>query len=358
MTILLRFGMRTMLKALRRRGHNLRHILIVGTNRRAIKFASEIEAKPELGYIVAGFVDEPDRRDVCKACAAFKHTNYRVVSDVNGLSAYIRKNVVDEVVVALPVKSFYQEISRIINICAEQGVLNRHLPDIFNRAVDKFRLEDIDEQSMMPRNRSEAEEWQVLIKWIIDKILATSILILLAPLFAIVAIAIKLDSPGPVFFIQKRVGLNKRVFRVFKFRTMSVDAPLIQATLESKNEASGPVFKIKNDPRVTRLGQFLRKTSIDEFPQLINVLKGEMSIVGPRPLPLRDFDGFDRDWLHRRFSVMPGITCLWQVSGRSNIAFERWMRLDLQYIDQWSLWLDFKILLMTFRAVLSGSGAA
>jgi lipopolysaccharide/colanic/teichoic acid biosynthesis glycosyltransferase len=182
--------------------------------------------------------------------------------------------------------------------------------------------------------------------------------LVLLPVFLLTAVLIKLTSPGPVFFVQKRLGLNKRHFGIYKFRTMVVDAEKRMKEIEHLNEVTGPVFKIKNDPRITPIGRFLRKTSIDELPQLFNVLKGDMSLVGPRPLPLRDYEGFNEDWQRRRFSVRPGVTCLWQIGGRSSISFEEWMQLDLQYIDKWSLLLDFKILLKTIPAVLKGSGAA
>jgi lipopolysaccharide/colanic/teichoic acid biosynthesis glycosyltransferase len=158
-------------------------------------------------------------------------------------------------------------------------------------------------------------------------------------------------------FIQERVGLNKRKFKMCKFRTMVAHAEKEQPNLEKYNEADGPVFKIKDDPRVTRLGKYLRKASIDELPQLLNVLKGDMSLVGPRPLPNRDYQGFDQDWLRRRFTVRPGITCLWQINGRSSVSFQEWMLLDMRYIDSWSFWLDLKILARTIPAVLRGSGA-
>jgi lipopolysaccharide/colanic/teichoic acid biosynthesis glycosyltransferase len=154
------------------------------------------------------------------------------------------------------------------------------------------------------------------------------------------------------------VGLNKRLISVHKFRTMIPDAEQKQAQFEHLNEVSGPVFKIMNDPRITRLGKFLRKTSIDELPQLFDVLIGNMSLVGPRPLPVRDYLGFSKDWQRRRFSIRPGITCLWQITGRSSVSFERWMELDMEYIDQWSVWLDLRILIRTIPAVLKGSGAA
>jgi exopolysaccharide biosynthesis polyprenyl glycosylphosphotransferase len=198
----------------------------------------------------------------------------------------------------------------------------------------------------------------LLSKRIIDIAVSSILLTLFSPLFLVVALLIKFSSPGPVFFIQERVGLNKRRFRLYKFRTMVSDAEQRQAELEDLNEVRGPVFKIKNDPRITPIGKFLRKTSMDELPQLFNVLKGDMSLVGPRPLPVRDYNGFDEDWHRRRFSVRPGITCLWQINGRSNIHFEDWMKLDMEYIDNWSLWLDLKIILQTVPAVLKGSGAS
>jgi len=158
--------------------------------------------------------------------------------------------------------------------------------------------------------------------------------------------------------VQHRVGLNKRRFRLYKFRTMVVDAEAQLPALEHRNEASGPVFKIRNDPRLTRVGHFLRESSLDELPQLVNVIKGDMSLVGPRPLPVRDYRGFTQDWHRRRFSVRPGITCLWQVNGRSGVAFDQWMKLDMEYIDHWSLMLDMKILLKTIPAVLRRTGAS
>ena len=177
------------------------------------------------------------------------------------------------------------------------------------------------------------------------------------PLMLAAAAAIRLTSDGPVIYAQERYGLNRRRFRMFKFRTMVQDAERLQASLESQNEAEGPVFKIADDPRITPLGRFLRRTSIDELPQLFNVLRGEMSLVGPRPLPLRDVDALHATGDLRRFSVRPGLTCLWQISGRSGIGFDDWIRLDLQYIDRWSLPLDLRILVRTIPAVLRGTGA-
>ena len=180
---------------------------------------------------------------------------------------------------------------------------------------------------------------------------------ILSPVLTCAALAIKLTSRGPVLYAQDRYGLYRRRFKMYKLRTMVKGAEALQTSLEHLNEASGPVFKIKHDPRMTRVGRFLRRTSIDELPQLVNVLRGEMSLVGPRPLPLRDVGRFSEAALVRRFSVRPGLTGLWQISGRSDLSFERWMELDMQYIDQWSLGLDLKIIAKTIPAVLKATGA-
>ena len=184
------------------------------------------------------------------------------------------------------------------------------------------------------------------------------LVVILAPLFLLIALLIKVTSPdGPVIFRQTRIGHNRRRFQMLKFRTMVPDAEQLQTELEELNEAQGPVFKIKNDPRVFPFGRLLRRTSFDELPQLFNVIKGDMSLVGPRPLPLRDVERFEERWLQRRFSVKPGITCLWQINGRSETDFDTWIEQDLEYIDHWSFGLDLKILAKTIPAVLRGTGA-
>lgn len=351
--ILSRLVLRLMLERLRLRGRNLRYMLIVGTNARAVRFAKKLESKPELGYRLIGFVENgwTGNND-------FQGNGYSVVSDFDGFAAFIRENVVDEVMICLPVKSFYDQISTLAKLCEEQGIIVRYLSDIFNTKLAHSRTENFEGEPLVTLHTGGMEGWQVLAKRMLDIVLSSVLLLLLSPLFLVTAFLIKMTSPGPAFFIQERVGLNKRRFRLYKFRTMLKDAELKQAELESLNEVEGPVFKIKNDPRITPIGKFLRKTSIDELSQLINVLKGDMSLVGPRPLPVRDYNGFDQDWHRRRFSVRPGITCLWQVDGRSDIPFEKWMELDMEYIDSWSLWLDLKILAKTIPAVLKSSGAA
>jgi exopolysaccharide biosynthesis polyprenyl glycosylphosphotransferase len=190
-----------------------------------------------------------------------------------------------------------------------------------------------------------------------DIVIATILLLLALPALLLIAVAIKLSSPGPILFVQERIGLNKQRFRIYKFRTMIANAESYLPDLKAKNETGGAAFKMKNDPRVTGFGRFLRRTSLDELPQLINVLTGDMSLVGPRPLTVKDLESFLESSYDRRFSVKPGITCLYQISGRALLSFDQWMLLDLRYIDHWSLWLDVTILARTIPAVLKGAGA-
>jgi len=252
----------------------------------------------------------------------------------------------------------HDQASRIATLCEEQGITVRILTSVFDLKITRSSAEELDGDPLITHSTGWVEAWPVFAKRILDFTISSILITFLFPVLLVVAIIIKLTSPGPVLFVQERLGLNKRHFNVYKFRTMVVDAEKNMREIEHLNEVSGPVFKIKNDPRITPIGKFLRKTSIDELPQLLNVLIGDMSLVGPRPLPVRDYEGFNKDWQRRRFSVKPGITCLWQVLGRSSIPFEKWMELDLQYIDEWSLWLDCQILLRTIPAVLRGLGAA
>lgn len=348
-TVLSRLLLRVSLHQVRRKGRNLRWMLIAGTNARAVEFAKTIEMKPELGYRILGFVD-----DEWGGTPEFQKAGFKRLCDFRGFPHFLRTNVVDELVIALPMRSYYTQASEIAACCEEQGLAVRHL-SIFN-PQRKAEAGDID-YSLITHYSETFVGAQVAMKRLLDITISLTMLILCAPLLAVVAALIRITSPGPVFFVQKRLGINKRRFKMYKFRTMVPDAEKKQAEIEHLNEATGSVFKIKNDPRITPIGRFLRKTSIDELPQLINVLLGDMSLVGPRPLPGRDYDRFDQDWQRRRFSVRPGITCLWQVKGRSSIGFDEWMKLDLNYIDQWSIWLDLEILIKTVPAVLRGSGA-
>ena len=351
--VLSRLALKSVLAYLRRHDRNLRRVLIVGANRHASEIAHRFETRPELGFRLLGFADRE-----WEGSAAIQAQGGRIACSLDGIVAFLRANVVDEVIITLPMRSMHSVASDVARICEEQGITVRMPLRIFELRTVRRHVEEHDEESLVALYSATTEGGPLLAKRVFDIIVSGTLLLLLSPLLLIVALIIRKTSPGPVFFFQQRVGRNKRLFRMCKFRSMVLDAEAKLADLESKNEVSGPVFKIKDDPRVTPIGKFIRRTSIDELPQLWNVLKGDMSLVGPRPLPLRDYAGFDQDWQRRRFSVLPGITCLWQVTGRSNIEFDRWMELDMQYIDDWSFWLDLKILLRTIPSVFKGVGAA
>jgi len=349
LTISTRMTMRLILMVLRYKDLNLRQIVILGTNERAVWFAEKIWKHRDMGYNVLGFVDNE-----CSAEAG----RMNLISDFDHFSEVLDRHVLDEVVIALPMQSFRREISEVLMLCEEQGVKVRFIMDmLFDLSHTKPTIEYMDGAPLLTLYMGPHDGYMLRIKRIIDITISGLALILLAPFFVMIGILIKIDSRGPVFFVQERVGYNKRRFPFYKFRTMISDAEKRQVDIEHLNEVSGPVFKIKDDPRVTKLGKILRKTSIDELPQLFNVLKGEMSLVGPRPLPVRDYTRFEQNSHKRRLSVRPGLTCLWQIQGRNELSFEKMIELDMKYIDQWSLLLDLKILLKTIPAVIRGTGA-
>ena len=351
-----RFVLRTWLRRLRVRGRDSRNVLIVGSNQRAIAFAKGIRSKPELGYRLIGFADNE-----WTGAETLRQNGWSLVCNLEDISTFLRRSIVDEVIIAVPLRSFHDHATEIAAMCEQQGIIIRVLSDLFNLKWSVPMMEEFEGSPLITQYGGSEQGLPMVIKRILDFSLSLILLIVLAPLLLLTAMLVKLTSPGPVFFVQRRIGLNKRTFAIYKFRTMGADAEVRLREIEHLNEQSGPVFKIKADPRVTPLGKFLRKTSIDELPQLFNVLSGDMSLVGPRPLQLRDYELFTEsgeDWQRCRFSVRPGITCLWQVNGRNSLPFQQWMELDLQYVRNWSLWLDLQILAKTVPAVLRGSGAA
>ncbi len=254
--------------------------------------------------------------------------------------------------------TYFGQIEKAIQACELEGVEVWLLADFFKTQISQTTVDDFYGRPMMVFRSAPEVSWQGVAKQTIDVIGAILLLIATSPIFLVVAILIKRTSPGPILFRQSRSGLNGRPFTMLKFRTMTSDAEQRKHELAQLNEMSGPVFKVTNDPRITRIGHFLRRKSIDELPQLINVIKGEMSLVGPRPLPVDEVRRFDDLAHRRRLSVKPGLTCLWQISGRNQVTdFRDWVRLDLEYIDNWSLWLDVKILCRTVPVVLLGTGA-
>lgn len=334
---------------IRPRFRRTRYAVIVGGGPRAARFLEDLKLHPEWKYKFLGFVDS--------TAAEIPGHPWPLLGRINDLEDILMKQVVDEVVVALPVKTQYSAIDRTISICERVGVQVQYSEDHFDAPKTGYCYrEQYDNRKVVLKMVQ--DDYRHRVKRAIDIVGAIFGLTLFSPLFLIVAILIKSTSKGPVFFAQERYGLGKRTFRIHKFRTMVENAEAAQAALEHMNDNSGPVFKIFKDPRVTKVGALLRRTSIDELPQLFNVLKGEMSLVGPRPLTLRDVGRFSEAWLMRRFTVKPGLTCLWQISGRSTISFDRWIALDLHYIDHWSLRMDLQILARTVPAVLRGTGAA
>jgi len=326
--------------------------MIIGCSEQANRMASRIDELPELGYKIKGFVAAAPLETTC--C---ENLSYPVLGQLNAIRAILEENAVDEVIICLPVDDHFAQVLEVIRLAQELGVVARILPDApGSQLLSRVRLERFEGRYVVTLFR-EQMLLQLLGKRALDVVVSAFLLVVLSPLLVAVAVAIRLSSPGPALFMQRRVGMNKRTFDLYKFRSMYIDAEQRRDELAKLNEMDGPVFKIRNDPRVTPLGRVIRLTSIDELPQLINVLSGQMSLVGPRPPLPQEVDRYE--WLYRRrLSIKPGITCLWQISGRNHVSFKQWMEMDQRYIDNWSLWLDIKILVKTLPAVLSLRGAS
>jgi len=325
------------------------HVLVVGTGKRAEKFVQMVKQHPEWGIKIVGLVDnEPDK-------IAKKVSETEVIGLLKDIPDILHKKVIDEVVFVVP-RLWLSRIEESILSCEKEGVKVSVAVDLFNFNIGRVRATDLGGIPLMRLETTLGEPWQLFIKRTYDIIVSLAALIFMWPVLLLAALAIKLTSPGPIFFGQERTGMHGRKFMLLKFRSMVPGAEQMRDELLALNEMDGPVFKIRNDPRITKVGKFLRKASLDELPQLINVLKGDMSLVGPRPPIPGEVSNYEA-WQRRRLSMRPGITCFWQIRGRNEIGFERWMKLDLEYIDNWSLGLDFKILLKTIPVVFFGFGA-
>ncbi|CAK8716774.1 hypothetical protein GKODMF_08385 [Candidatus Electrothrix gigas] len=327
---------------------DLPYALIAGVNERSLAFAEKINF-PIKRYVLIGYADDDYRRGTLK-----NQSKAPLLCSLGDIEGYISENRVDILFIMLPLRGFYDTIAEILITCKTQGVEARVVNDFFDLP---FIQPDRIEEDFLDCDFKQRFSLQHDLKRLLDLTCSIFGLILFSPLFVIIPLALYIDDGWPVFFIQKRVGLNKRRFKMWKFRTMVKDAEQRLAELEALNEVQGAAFKLTEDPRVTKLGKFLRKTSLDELPQLINVVQGNMSLVGPRPLPIRDFERFFRNQHRRRFSVKPGITGRWQVEGRSDVDFEEWMALDLDYIDNWKFCDDIEILFKTVIAVARCKGA-
>jgi exopolysaccharide biosynthesis polyprenyl glycosylphosphotransferase len=349
------FVCKRMLQILKRPGenwtalHGKHHVIVVGTGTRAQGIVDSILASPEMDISVKGFLDY-------HKVGLWRYRDIPLLGHPDRLRQISATSQVDAVILATEAEDA-PRTQQLLAECDNMGIPVCLVAGLQPLTLAKARPSYLNGTPVLVYQTAPTEHGPLMLKNLLDKVGALIGLILSAPLLLAAAVAIKLDSKGPVLFKQKRCGLNGRQFSLYKLRTMCPDAEKKKDQVRALNMMSGPVFKAKKDPRVTRVGRYLRKWSIDEIPQFLNVLRGDMSLVGPRP-PLPEEVAQYEPWQRRRLSVKPGVTCLWQVNGRNNVDFEEWMRLDLQYIDNWSPWLDAKILAKTVPAVLKGTGAS
>lgn len=333
----------------RRRGVGLKRVVIVGAGEVGRRVMRTIVARADLGYQIVGYVDDnPDKGEG-------EIGRFKGLGPIDNLARVIDSENVDEVIVTLP-WTYHRRILTVLRECERRNVVARIVPDLFQLSLSRVEVSDLGGVPLVSVNEITFSHPALLFKRITDVIGALFCLVLGLPLWGIIMLAIWLDSPGPIFFLQQRVGKGRRPFTMFKFRSMKRDAEAELEALRQYNEADGPLFKMRADPRLTRVGAFLRRTSLDELPQILNVLRGEMSLVGPRPPVPAEVEQY-QPWHMQRLMVPPGMTGLWQVSGRSELTFDEMVLLDLYYIEHWSPWLDLAILLRTVPQILLGNGA-
>ena len=347
--LLLRWVCRKVIRYLSHYSESYRHILMVGMDEHALKLAHGIEQHRDLGLRVMGFLSTSE------SLSSSPFNGFPVLGPAQDLPRLLEREVVDEVIFAISQEEL-KRMENLLLLCEERGITTRIILNFFPHVISKTHLEELDGFPLLTFSTTPKNEIALFSRRIIDFLGSLVLIVFLAPIFLVISLLIRIDSQGPALYRQPRYGLNGRKFTCYKFRSMHTGSDEQRKELAQFNLTNGPAFKMKNDPRVTRVGKFLRKTSLDELPQLFDVLKGDMSFVGPRPLLLEEVEKLE-GWQRRRLSMKPGITGLWQVSGRNAINFDQWMRMDLEYIDNWSLWLDMKILLKTIPVVLSGKGA-
>jgi len=334
---------------LRKRGIGVDRLLIVGAGEVGRALMRNVVARPDLGYQAVGFVDDDPERG---------HTDigrFKALGSTGNLPNLLKELTVDEVIVTLPWTARHKIIS-IMDLCQRVGTIAKIVPDLFQLSLSRVAIDDVGGIPLIVVRETRMSLLDTVLKRLIDLVGMAILLMAFAPFILIFAILIRLDSPGSVIFAQTRIGRGGKPFTTYKFRTMRAGAQEEQPALNGLNEATGPIFKIRNDPRHTHIGRWLRRTSLDELPQLWNVLRGEMSLVGPRPAIPSEVEQY-REWHKRRLDVSPGITGLWQVSGRSELMFDEMVMLDIYYIENWSPWMDLWILLRTIPTVLLARGA-
>ena len=339
------------LAQLRERGIGVRRVLIVGAGEVGRMVMRIIVAQPQLGYHVVGFIDDDPGKGNSEI------GRFKGLGSIDNLRSLIQdeEHNIEEVLITLP-WMYHRKIISIMAQCERQNVTARLVPDIFQMSLSRVEIEDLNGIPLIGIREIAFSRWGLVVKRVLDIVVSSVGLVILAPLLGLVALAIKLDSPGPILFRQVRVGKNGKHFVLYKFRSMREGAEQEQEQLADRNEASGPLFKIREDPRQTRIGKLIRRLSIDELPQLYNVLRGEMSLVGPRPPVPKEVDAY-LEWHKKRLEISPGMTGLWQVSGRSDLTFDEMVLLDIYYIENWSPALDTIITLRTIPRVLFGDGA-
>jgi len=346
-----RLILRARLQRLGRHEHALSNLLVVGTDEKAQEFADLIMQNRKWGLNFVGLLAE-NRFGGYPEFAG----RHKIIGNLDDLEWICHRNIIDEVIFVVPGK-ILSDMEDLFLLCEELGVNARIAVGIFPHLIAHATLDEFSHIPLLTFT-TKPTNWVALgVKRGVDLLIAWPLLVLGMPLWLLVGMFIKLDSTGPIFFCQERCGLNGRRFTMYKFRSMVADAEMRRLEVASFNELSGPVFKVRNDPRITRFGRFLRKSSFDEVPQLLNVIKGDMSMIGPRPAIPAEVDKYER-WQRRRLSMKPGLTSLWVIRGRNNIPFEQWMQFDLEYIDNWSLWRDCEILVKTIPVILTGRGAS
>jgi exopolysaccharide biosynthesis polyprenyl glycosylphosphotransferase len=344
-----RLAHKQILRAFRARGIGVDRVIIAGAGEIGRTVMRTIVARPQLGYQIVGFVDDDPEKGRSNL------GRLKALGPISNLPELIEQEAVDEVIITLP-WMYHRKIMGIVRECQRRQLSARIVPDLFQMSLSQVDVGDLGGVPLIGVREVGFGRGALLIKRGMDIVGALLGLTVGAPLLALIAAAIGLDTPGPVVFRQTRVGIGGRRFEMYKFRSMYEGAEAELETLLELNESDGPTFKIRKDPRITRLGRFLRRTSLDELPQLLNVLRGEMSLVGPRPPLPEEVENY-ANWHRRRLEVRPGMTGLWQVSGRSLLSFDEAVLLDIHYIENWSLGLDLQILLRTVPQVLFGDGA-
>jgi len=338
-----------LLRQIRRKGIGIKQLLIIGAGEVGRTVMRTVVANPEYGLQIIGFLDDHPAKGETDI------GRFRALGRIDNLADVLETVQIDDVIITLPWQ-YHRKIMQIMTLCERKNIRTRIVPDLFQMRISRMQVEELAGVPMIGVKEANISGLNQIIKRTIDIVFAAGGLILSAPLLGLMAMMIKMESPGPVLFQQERVGKNGKLFTIYKFRSMVEGADAQKESLQRLNEADGPLFKIKDDPRMTRVGKLMRRLSFDELPQLYNVLTGDMSLIGPRPPIPSEVDQY-QEWHKRRLEVAPGLTGLSQVRGRSELTFDETALLDIYYIENWSPALDTKILLQTIPRVLFGSGA-